>query len=206
MHDLVEAFVMSVAWVVISIVLTIAFGLGNWVKRICCRKPKARPLVARKERLRSYFCLGLGIEGPALNALYFTDPWLAEPPAYTLDNMREFIRIFSQTCSRHYGFSFDSAIPNMMRLENLSILSGIPSNETCAVFRFSNKGAVSLAFFWYIDGQFYRDIDPNINPQNGLWRPHPNLNNTHRTRLSDFSSFRTQLLDTLHSLATKEIE
>jgi len=80
--------------VVLSILVLVVYHL-------CPRV--TRPLAERKAWRRTFFVLGLGMDGRIADALWRTDPWLAGPGNSTANDMLRFAHDFVQLCNTDWN-------------------------------------------------------------------------------------------------------
>lgn len=137
----------------------------------------------RKEWLRTYFCRGLDMTGPSLNALWYMDPWLAGPGNSSQEEMTNFVRMYGWICETRFGIpaNYHGLIPNATYYWNFRKFICTLS-ESHMKITMHQGGLRWLNFVWKRTGKclIYKTTHDN---------------RRYNKERVDFHSFRTKLLE-----------
>jgi hypothetical protein len=146
-----------------------------------------RPLAERKTWRRTYFVLGLGMDGCIADALWRTDPWLAGPGDSTPEDMLRFASDFMILCNTDYNLQWNK---NYLQTEFYSILINL--NEHNLQFVFHDSKLRFLTLKWTNNKEFDSLRSPLFN------------GDLQEESMANFMEFRNKLLDTVQFLVKHE--
>lgn len=155
-----------------------------------------RPLAERETWRRTYFVLGLGMDGCIADALWRTDPWLTGPGNSTTNDMLRFASDFVQLCRTNWDLEY--RLKEMRsdyqefwcQTEFYSILISV--NEHNSQFTFHDNNTRFFGLKWRKNGTFESARTPLFN------------GDLQEQSMASFMEFRSKLLVTVQFLVKHE--
>jgi len=173
----------------VALVVIVLSLLAFIIKYYYLSRTPHRPLAQRKSWRRTYFVLGLGLDGRIADALWYTDPWLAGPGDSTPKDKLRFASDLVQLCNTdwnlHWKKSHLQTDPNycgyLCKAEFGRI--DLECNGQYLSILFAEKHLHYTQFLWDKNGRF------------DCQGAHSFTGQRYSEAIPNFAAFRAKLLD-----------